>query len=137
MNKISTHPLFIKLATLQLPSKDFAIFGSAPMWLHGLKELGNDIDLVVRGEAWEKAKQLGEIIPAPTTGNVIKLFGGEIEIYDSWGPGEWDANELIDNALEVEGIKFVDLADVARWKEIYGREKDLQHLDIIKRYLSS
>ncbi len=135
MNPPSQHPLFVELKALNLPVNDFAVFGSAPMWIHGLKELNNDIDLVARGEAWEKAITLGSITTTPTASRVVRLLDGKIEIFDTWGPGEWDINQIIDNAEEIDGVKFVSLSDVARWKEIYGREKDLQHLALIKQYL--
>jgi len=42
---------------------------------------------------------------------------------------------LIDTAEEFEGIKFVTLENVLRWKKLMGRPKDLEHIKMIKAYL--
>jgi hypothetical protein len=136
MNIPSTHPLFQKLTMINLPSTDYAVFGSAPMWLHGLKELNNDVDIIARGAVWQLATELGEVVKAPTKGEVIKLFDGTIEVYNVWAPGDWDTDELIDTAEEVDGIRFVNLENVKKWKINYGREKDLQHVKLIDDYLN-
>jgi len=136
VNKLKAHPIFVKLLSLGLPLKDYAIFGSGPMVVHRIKEIGNDLDLLARGKAWTKACSLKE--PEPTSigvGQRVALFDGEIEIFDVWGPGEWDTDELIDTAEEIEGIRFVTLENVVRWKEHMGRDKDKQHVEMIKAYL--
>jgi predicted nucleotidyltransferase len=51
------------LKSLKLPTEDFAVFGSGPMYAHGIKELGHDLDLIARGVAWEKAKEHGIAVP--------------------------------------------------------------------------
>jgi hypothetical protein len=135
MRDLLAHPMFIKLGKLNLPSHDFAVFGSAPMWAHGLKHLGADIDLISRGAAWQKALTLGKTEIAAFGDPVVRLFDGEIEIFDKWSPGEWNTDELIDGAEEINGIRFVGLEHVKRWKQMYGREKDQHHIKLIDEYL--
>lgn len=140
------HPLIEKLLSLNLPPEDYAVFGSGPMFAHGLKDLGHDLDLVARRKAWDQASTYS----APVTtksgdGQVIELFSheteagkteAEIEIFDSWAPGEWDINALIDAAEEIGGIRFVQLEAVLAWKKAKNREKDIEHIRLIEEYLA-
>jgi len=137
MNNIFTNPLFLKLKSLNLPSEDYAIMGRTCMAVHGLIEMGEDIDLIVRGKAWDKACTIAKPqIPASGIGKVIELFDNQIEIFDTWYPGKWDVDQLIDTAEIINGIKFVTLENVKKWKQIYGREKDIAHIKIIDNYIN-
>jgi hypothetical protein len=130
------HPLIDALLSLELPSEDYAVFGSGPMYAHGLKDLGHDLDIVARGAAWEKAAEKGEIkITESGDDKVIELFDGFIEIFRSWAPGEWDIDALIDEAEEISGIRFVQLEKVLAWKKIKNRPKDAEHIALIEAYL--
>lgn len=129
-------PIIKKLLSLNLPSEDYAVFGSGPMFAYGIKDLGHDVDLIARGKAWKKALTLGEVSKAKSGDNVVTLFDGEIEIFDGWAPGTWDTDALIDTAKVINGIRFVSLENVIKWKKEMGREKDLQHIQIIEDYLA-
>lgn len=134
--KLSSHPIFEKLISLELNPEDYVIFGSASMWLYGLKELSHDIDILAKGEAWAKASKLGKVeIPASGVSNVVRFFDEEIEVFDGWFPGEWDIDLLIENAVIVEDIRFASLKNLLKWKKAFGREKDLEHARVIEEYL--
>jgi len=109
------------LLDLNLPSEDYAIFGSGPMMAHGIKE-ANDLDLIVRNNAWKIVQKEG----TPP----------EIEAWNSWGPGKWDIDKLIDEAEVIEGIRFVRLAEVLKWKKMVNRPKDADHIKMIEQYLN-
>jgi len=55
MTQVNNHPLIKKLLSLDLPPEDYAVFGSGPMFAHGIKDLGHDIDVIARKKAWKKA----------------------------------------------------------------------------------
>jgi len=80
MSRITSHPLIKKLLSLNLPSEDYAIFGSGPMFAHGIKDLSHDVDIIARGKALDKASK-------------IKFFDSQIEVFDNWGPGDWSIRE--------------------------------------------
>lgn len=134
VSSIANHPLILKLLSLGLPAKDYAVFGSGPMFAHGLKDLGHDLDLVARGEAWKMMLQSGQIDTSKGY-PIATYFDGEIEAFDSWGPGKWDTDELIDTAEEIEGIRFVQLEKVLAWKKVMNRPKDVEHVRLIEEYL--
>lgn len=133
---LNSIPIFKKLLSLELNPEDYLVFGSTPMWLYGLKDLSGDVDILARGEAWAKATQLGKVeTPASGASKVVRLFDGEIEIFDGWFPGEWDVDALISNAVRIDGVRFASLEDVIEWKKEFGRVKDLEHARVIEEYL--
>lgn len=133
--KLPDHPLFSSLKDLGLPTEDFAVFGSGPMWLRGLRE-GKDLDLIARRAAWAKAAALAPIEHKSDGSAYVRLAGGQIEIFNTWVPGEWNIDELIDTADVVDGVRFVRLDEVRRWKQLRGKEKDRVDLTLIEKYSS-
>lgn len=134
MNEQS-HQLLEKLRHLDLPANDYAIFGSGPMVVHGLKEFDHDIDVIARGEAWKKAMTLGKVEQAEMRDHRVVLFDGKIEIFDGWKPGKWDIDALIDTAETYDGLPYVKLEHVLEQKKRLGRVKDIKHLKLIESYL--
>ena len=129
------HPLIQKLKTLDLPTKDYAVFGSGPMMAHGLTE-SNDLDIIARGEAWKKAKATGAITKTKSGNDKVEFFDGAVEIFDSWINGEWDINTLINEAEIIDGIPFVRLEEVLHWKKNRSAPKDAEHSRLIEEYLA-
>ena len=128
-----------KIKSLQLPTGEFAIFGSGPMAAHGIRE-SSDADIIVSEKLFEEYKQ--------KTGWVYKSFERDdrhiemiekdkIEFYKNWGPGKWDIAKLIQNSEIINDLPFVELDKVLRWKKISGREKDKKDIFLIKEYLKN
>jgi hypothetical protein len=135
-NTLLQHPLFQKLLSLSIPTQDYAVIGSQCLYIHGLIGIGNDIDIIARHTAWEIASQIAEpMVPKSKVGKVIELFDNSIEIFDTWAPGEWNVDELIDTAETIGGIRFVTLENVRKWKTLIGRPKDFEHIKLIDNYL--
>jgi hypothetical protein len=138
MDQLPQNELFALVISAGLPVVDFALMGSAMMYVKGLRSGIKDIDIIARDSAWEKAKELGAVqVPASGTGEWISLFDGKVNIYNKWAPGEWDTDMLIDSAEEIGGLRFVTLENVRAWKKIYNREKDLADIELIDKYLQS
>lgn len=134
--KLPNHPLFEELKKLSLPTGEYAVFGSGPMWVRGIRE-SNDIDIITRGNAWEWAKANGKYGVKEEIGlEYVQFVDGNIEVYRDWHPGKWNIDELIDTADRIEGIPFVKLEYVIDWKKKKGREKDRRDLELIEEYLS-
>lgn len=128
--------LLPRVKNLKLPVGKYAIFGSGPMVVRGLRE-GKDVDIIVPKEVFEEYKT--------KPGWQVKKFedGSEylendgIELCDDWGPGEWDTNKLIQEAEIIDGLPFVRLEEVLKWKEINARPKDIEDVKLIKGYLTN
>ncbi len=134
--QLTRHPLIIRLLSLGLPSADYVVAGSGALLAHGLKDRIGDLDIVARGAAWKAVLELAESVEAPSGhGSVVRLFDGELEVFDRWLPGTPEPDELIEGAEWVSGIPFCPLREVMAWKEASGRSKDLADVILIKRHL--
>ncbi len=128
--------LFDLLRPLELPSGDYAVFGSGPLIVRGIIEPANDLDVVSRGAAWEQAAQLGT--PVEERGvTIASLFDGTITIGTEWAIGDFDIDELIETAETIDGLPFVRLEHVVTYKEIAGPPKDQRHLAALKDFLAT
>ena len=128
--------LFAALRSLELPAGDFAVFGSGPLIIRGIIEATNDVDVISRGAAWDRACEIGELAYlAEHAVEVVSFFGGAITVGTSWAYGEFDIDCLIDTAEVIHGLPFVQLRYVVRYKEIAARPKDLTHLRLLETSL--
>lgn len=134
---MSTSPagdVFELLRSLELPAGDYAIFGSGPLIVRGIVEAANDLDILARGAAWERVQELGELVYLPEHDvEVVSCFEDVITIGTEWAIGDFDVDELIDTADDIEGLPFVRLEHVVAYKRIASRPKDLRHLELLKR----
>jgi hypothetical protein len=132
---LPAHRSFRELRALALPADHYAVFGSGPLLAHGLTSAA-DLDVIARAGAWERAVRLAPPRPAASgTGSVVHFFGARIEVFDHWIPSGWDVDELIDTAEVIDGIRFVPLPAVLRWKLQMARPKDAHHVAALRRYL--
>ena len=125
--------LFGKLRALELPHRDYAVFGSGPLAARGLIDEVCDLDVVARRTAWTKARGLGPVQPAPGGDPVVMLEGRAIEIFGGWLG--WDIDAIIDGAQIIDGVPFARLEDVLAFKLHFGRPKDLVHARLISEHL--
>jgi hypothetical protein len=123
---------FRELLSLHLPTSDYAIAGSGPLFARRLIRSVGDLDVVARGEAWRRAAALGPVEEAPEAGvHRVVLFDGLVEVLDGWYPQVWDVDELIDGAEIIDGIRFVPLPVVEWTKSRSRRAKDREHLRLL------
>ena len=109
--------LFDLLRSLGLPMGDYAIFGSGPLIMRGIIEATNDLDVISRGRAWERALRVGEQVSLP-----------------NWAYGDFNIDRLIDTAEVIDGLPFVRLEHVVHYKKIAARPKDVIHLELLAEY---
>lgn len=127
--------LFDSVKNLNLPVSDFAIFGSGPLIVRGIIPASNDLDIICRGQAWETVKAIGELeYLSKYDVTVVTMCGGRLTFGTKWAIGEFDIDELIDGAEEIDGLPFVRLEHVTNYKEISKRPKDLAHIEALKAY---
>ena len=121
--------LFAALESLDLPTGDFAVFGSGPLIIRGIIDADNDLDVISRGAAWRRACEIGDLVYLEDHDvEIVSFFEGAITVGTSWGYGEFDSDHLIDTAEMIDGLPFVRIEHVVRYKKIAARPKDLVHL---------
>ena len=123
--------LFQKVKDLNLPLGEYAIFGSGPMGIRGIREM-NDIDIIVTQKLWNifTGNSEWELRQGNGSYGLANRHLG-IETWKDWGPG-WDVEKLIQEAEIINDLPFVKLEKMIKWKKISGRDKDLKDLELIK-----
>jgi len=130
--------LFELLRDLELPAGDYAVFGSGPLIVRGIIRAGNDLDVICRGAAWERAQELGPLLYLPEHDvNVATLNEGALTFGTRWAIGKFDVDDLIDTSEIIDGLPFVRLEHVIAYKQIAGRPKDIEHLRLVENYQES
>lgn len=120
--------------SLELPAGDYAIFGSGPLIVREIIDAANDLDVLARGAAWERAQESGDLIYLPEHDvEVVSCFEDMITIGTEWAIGDFDINDLIDTAEIIDDLPFVRLEHVVAYKQIAARPKDRRHLDLLRR----
>ncbi|WNV86454.1 hypothetical protein [Umezawaea sp. Da 62-37] len=123
---VHDNPLIARLVEFGLERDDFVLFGSAPLLAHGLRQDIRDLDVVARGRAWRHVSSIGIPGVGVVSGDrVVQFWGGRIQFSSGWIAPTCDADELIDNADVVEGLRFASLSNVLAYKRALGRRKDL------------
>jgi hypothetical protein len=131
---LTVHPYFAAVRELGLPKADFAIFGSGPLIVRGLIEGSNDLDVLCRGDAWKTVETLGRVSYLEEYDvTVASICDGRVTFGTEWGIGNPDVNALIDAAELIEGLPFVRLCHVVRYKLQRASAKDMQHIELLKK----
>lgn len=127
--------LLKRVKDLGLPIGEYAVFGSGPMGVRGLREM-HDIDLIVSDRIFEKYSNKPEWKIKEIYGyrDWLKNDDLEIEMGRDWHDG-WDVEKMIKEADMIDGLPFVQLDYLIRWKKFFGREKDLKDVELIENFL--
>lgn len=122
--------LFDQLRELNLPARDYAIFGSGPLAIRDIVPISNDLDVLCRGDAWNMACEIGaaEFLPEYDV-TIASIYDGAITFGTQWGIGEFDTDVLIDTAEIIDSLPFVRLEYVVMYKRTRFSRKDQVHLD--------
>ena len=126
--------LFKKVKELNLPLGGFALFGSSPICVRGLRDC-RDVDIIVTKDLWDECRLNKEWETKEKPGIGQYLEKDEIELWKNWVPGTWDLEKLIREAEIIDGLPFVRLETVVVWKKLRGQEKDLKDVEIIEKFL--
>ncbi|WP_205328098.1 hypothetical protein [Glycomyces sp. YM15] len=127
---------------------DFVLAGSARLWAGGITPRLSDIDLLARpgSETWRRAMELAfehaiifDAAPLRTseyTGDKIaRLYGGIVEVCQTWLLPESDTASLLDEADVIDGLKYLPLHEVVAYKRLLDRDKDRDDLSAIEEHL--
>ena len=127
-----------KVKALNLPLDQIIVIGSGILDQLGIRT-ASDIDLAVSSDLMEKLSE--------ESGNWLKKFDdnqrfyfvkddGSAEVWDGW---DFDGqtvsyDDLLDYAVEYDGVRFVDLEFLRKWKSWRGREKDVRDVELIDEW---
>ncbi|MFA5854582.1 MAG: hypothetical protein WC866_05920 [Patescibacteria group bacterium] len=130
--------VFEELKKLDLPSGEYIVLGSGILGALGIRDI-NDVDLLVSPQLFEKLLTDGWMYAeVEIEGRTRKkAYRDHYEAYqDFWyGTERPDAKQLISDAVTVRGFSFLSLEKLMEIKTVMGREKDLQDVLLIQKYL--
>lgn len=130
-----TQEILEQVRGLHLPLGSYALFGSGPLGVRGLREM-NDADIIVTREVFDTLRSsLDWTYECKANGSEC-LHRGDVEMFYGWAPGEWNVKKLITEAEIIEGLPFVKLEEVKHWKQMRNSKKDKMDLELIATYES-
>lgn len=124
--------LFDSLRVLDLNEGEYAVFGSGTLAIRGLIDDPADLDVLCRGDAWEKVSGLGEMVELDDGNYIASLDGGLLTFGRTWAFGNSEIDEMIDTAEWIEGLPFVRIPHVVAYKQHRQSDRDIAHLELIR-----
>lgn len=126
---------------------DFLIAGSARLWAYGLTLELSDLDILARpgSETWRRAVEIAhehafmfDCAPLRVSDysgdKIAQLYGGDIEVCETWVVPGSDTGALLANADVIDGLKYLPLEEVIAYKQQLDRDKDRADLAAIDRH---
>ena len=126
-----------KVKELNLPIGKYALFGSVPMAVHGIRE-SKDIDLIVMPELFAMLEATGAWKEETSPNGRKRLAKDDFDMYEGWWSSDSyrrDVSKLIAGAEILDGVPVVKLEEVLVWKKAFAREKDLKDVKLIEEFL--
>lgn len=131
----ANQPKFDAIRALNLPIDEYAITGSGPLGIRGMRMI-HDIDIIVTENLWDiLAKQYAIVnekgfdkIVFPD--GIVEAFGFNSFYADENAP---TISSRIEDAEVIDGLPFETLEDVLYFKRKMAREKDLKDIDLIDK----
>jgi len=126
-----------RLREVGLSAERSIVIGSGLLDKLGIR-IAEDIDLVVDDESFVSLGERTDLKRYEDDRGVhYQTNDGVIELWRTWGlPGEAERtySELLPDTSVHDGVRYVTLDYLKRWKQKKGREKDLRDMELIKRY---
>lgn len=124
--------LLNQIDKFNLPSNQYAIFGSGPLAIRGLRQ-AHDIDILVTPKLLEKLKKQYPV-KIVNDDEIVEINDIEAMIsYPQTSPEK--VQQMIKDAEEIKGYPFVKLEYLLITKKKLDRPKDHRDVKLIKKYL--
>lgn len=125
----------MQVKDLDLPLGGYVVIGSGVMSAYGIRP-HQDIDLLVTQNLYEELIERGWKHHQPKPGFDVLTYG-IAEAAPNIGTDAYcpDAHDLISRADIINGIAFTQLSDVIELKEALGRKKDIEDIELIRKFL--
>ena len=119
---------------LHFPSGKYVVVGSGILEALGIRT-ANDADIAVTPDLYQALRATGEWREEERYG---KIFLGEdgvdINPQLSWSDYPTSTEEAIASATIIDGVPFMNLNELKRFKVALGREKDKKDIALIENY---
>lgn len=132
--------IFDELRKLNFPTEQFIVVGSGIMAAKGIRD-AYDLDIIVSQELFDSCKNSGwELKPWTRSGRPGKdwLKGDNVDLMIICQCGEEDLylEDLKKEGEKVNGVWFLSLKQLIKFKREYGRQKDFDDIALMEKYLN-
>ena len=112
------------------------VVGSGAMAARGIRDAG-DVDVLVTQDVFDSLERGGDWRLEIRSDGQKVIKRGICEICTDFTCGRYqpDSGEMIQNADIINGIPFMKLDELVKFKTELGREKDLKDIELIQNYL--
>ncbi len=125
-----------QVKSLNLPLGQYVVVGGGVLAAHGIRDF-KDIDILITEELFDELKKNGWTVKVTSWGS-NNVVNGIVEA----GPGivscknyEPDITKVIKEADIINGIPFMNLYELVKFKKALGREKDLADVRLVEEHL--
>ena len=125
--------IFEDVKKLNLPIGQYEVVGSGVMSAYGIRP-HHDVDLIVTKNLFVILKNSGWQ-SVPNRNGVLKSGNYEVDADYKYREYQPDHDELIRNAEIIEGVPFIRLSELIKFKTALGRDKDKKDIELIEQYL--
>ncbi len=136
MEPSKTMSIIERIKKLDLPFGHYVVIGSGPLDALGIRP-ANDIDIAVTPELFAALRATGEWEEETRYGKTFLMRntdGLDINPELSWSDYPTTTQEAIASALVIDGVPFMNLEELKRFKRALGREKDAADIARIEEY---
>ena len=128
--------IITEVKKLDLPLGQYVVIGSGIMAQLGLRE-ANDVDIAVTPDLHAKLRTSGQWEEEERYGKIfLKKDAVEIIPQLDWESYPTTAEEAITSATIIDGVPFINLQELVKFKRALGRAKDLVDIVIIEEYVA-
>lgn len=121
-----------KVKGLGLSGDEVLIYGSGAMVLRGVKEEASDVDLIAKGNDWERCKKMGKLVECDSGVGERVVFGNGVEVFNL-SPWEEIKNVFAESEV-IEGVRVASLESVKKYKKDRMSDKDKKDLELIEQF---
>src|SRR3989344_2496956 len=127
----ATMNIIEKIKKLNLTMGEYVIIGSGILDALGIRK-ANDIDISALPQLYSRLRATGEWNEEERYGKIfLKRNGIEINPQLSWSAYPTSTEEAISSAMIIDGIPFMNLKELRKFKKALGRDKDFADIILI------
>lgn len=132
---INIMDIFQKVKLLNLPLGKYVVVGGGILEAYGIRDT-KDVDIAVTEDVYDSLKKHGWVEIITSTGRKI-LQKDIYEVGINWTYGKYNPSleHLINTAVLIQDIPFVNLSEIIAFKKEINRDKDRVDISLIKKYL--
>lgn len=115
------------------PLDQVVVIGSGLLDAWGLRP-SDDVDVVVAPELFEILRRARDDLRYEDRGGYGALIRDNLEVFLDWGD-ELPYEVLRQDAIQIDGVWFMNPAQLIARKKVMGRDKDLQDVALLEEFL--